>query len=235
MLEGCFERVEIVDLYYSRGFGGIYRRPDVAAAGADYALVERGEGFVDGAVVAIVEDENFRALGDFAGDANGETVGVSGGERELPVAKAESALQLFADPEGIFGGKHQGDAFANAAGDDFGDNIGGMAGHGAGVAETEVDVIAIVDIGEMRAFGGFYEDGKSAGPFFHPIHGDAAEEGGLGGAIQGRGPGVVHHETALFTVAEILQVLAIDSGHVGFGGEKIIGTGRMGKAKCPRR
>jgi hypothetical protein len=41
-----------------------------------------------------------------------------------------------------------------------------VAGHGAGVTEAEVDVIAIVDVGEMRALGGFDEDGESAGPFF---------------------------------------------------------------------
>src|SRR6266481_3000718 len=70
MLEGAFERVEIVELDDARGFGGIDRRADIAAARGDYTVFERGEGFVDGAVVAIVKNENFRTLGDFAGDSN---------------------------------------------------------------------------------------------------------------------------------------------------------------------
>src|SRR6266478_3764975 len=74
----------------SAGFTG---RANVATAGDDDAVfVERGEGFVDGAVVAIVENENFRALSDFACDADGEAVGGGGGERELPVGEAEAAL-----------------------------------------------------------------------------------------------------------------------------------------------
>jgi len=38
------------------------------------------EGFVDRAVVAPVEDENLRAAGDLACQADGKAVGVSGGE-----------------------------------------------------------------------------------------------------------------------------------------------------------
>ena len=38
MLERGFEGVQIVELDDARGFGGIYRRTDVAAARADYAV-----------------------------------------------------------------------------------------------------------------------------------------------------------------------------------------------------
>src|SRR5229473_7294096 len=149
-----------------------------------------------------MEDENFWTLGDFAGDANGEAVGVGGGERELPVGEAEAALQVFADPQRIFGGEHERDAFADAAGDSLGDDVGGMAGHGAGVAEAKVDVIAIVDVGEVGAFGGFDEDGKGAGPFFHPVHGNAAEEGGLGALVESGGAGMVGDEAGGFGFME---------------------------------
>ena len=154
MLERVFESGEIVEFDDARGFGGIYGRADIAAARADDAVVKRDEGFVHRAVIAVVEDENFGALRDFAGDANGETIGVGGGERELPVGQAEAALEIFADPERVFGGKHERDAFADAAGDGVGDDIGRMAGHGAGVAEAEVDVVVAVNVGEMRAAGG---------------------------------------------------------------------------------
>jgi hypothetical protein len=104
MLEGIFEDVEIVEFDHPGGFGGIEGWADVAAARADDTVLKRGEGCVYGAVIAIVEDEDFRTLGDFAGDSNGEAVGVGGGECELPVWQAEATLEILADPKGIFGG-----------------------------------------------------------------------------------------------------------------------------------
>ena len=202
MLERALECVKVVEFDNSSGFGGIDGRADIAAARADDAVFERGEGFVDCAVVAEVEDEDLRALGDFAGDSNDEAVGVGGSERELPVGEAEAALEIFADPEGIFGGKHEGDARAHAAGDGFGDNVGRVASHGAGVAEAEVDVFAAVHVGEVRAFGGLDEDRESAGPFFHPVHGDAAEEGGLGALVKSGGLGMVGEETGFLALLE---------------------------------
>jgi len=68
------------------GYGGIDGRADVAAPRSGGAVGMKGdEGFVDRAVVAPVEDENLRAAGDLACQADGKAVGVSGGERELPV------------------------------------------------------------------------------------------------------------------------------------------------------
>ena len=40
---------------------------------------------------------------------------------------------------------------------------------------------------------------------------------------------MVDHETVLFTVTVVFQFFAIDGGHGGFGGEKIVGMGRTGK------
>src|SRR5260370_26402829 len=117
-------------------------------------------------------------------------MGVGGSERKLPKGKTEAALEIFADPEGVIGGEHESDAFFGAAGDGFDDDFGRVAGHGAGVAEAKVDVFAAVDGNEMRAFGGFDEDREWARPFFHPVHGDAAEEGGLGALVEGGGVGV---------------------------------------------
>src|SRR5205814_10236810 len=116
MLDGIFEDVEIVEFDYAGGFGGIDGWADVAAARADDTVFKCGEGFVYGAVIAIVEDEDFRTLGDFAGDSNGEAVGVGGGVCELPIWQAEATLEIFADPKGIFGGEHEGDAVLDTAG-----------------------------------------------------------------------------------------------------------------------
>ena len=59
-----------------------------------------------------------------------------------------------------------------------------MARHGCSVAEAKVNVFAAIHVGKMRAFGGLDEDGESASPFFHPVHGDAAEERGLGATVE---------------------------------------------------
>jgi len=48
--------------------------------------------------------------------------------------------------------------------------------HRTGVTKTEVNIFAVVDVGDVREFGGFDEDRESASPFFHPVHRDAAEE-----------------------------------------------------------
>src|SRR5260370_24409719 len=114
-------------------------------------------------------------------------MGVGGSERKLPKGKTEAALEIFADPEGVIGGEHESDAFFGAAGDGFDDDFGRVAGHGAGVAEAKGDVFAAGDVNEMRAFGGFDQDRESAGPFFHPVSGGAAAEGGLGRLVGGAG------------------------------------------------
>src|SRR5271169_2966866 len=103
---------------------------------------------------------------DFAGDANGEAIGVRGGERELPVRQTEAALQFFADPHGIFCGQHECQTLAEAIGDCVHYGFGGMTSHCAGVAETEVDVVVAVYVGEMRTAGVSDEDGEFASPFF---------------------------------------------------------------------
>ena len=213
MLESVFEGLQVVELDDASGFGGIDGRADIAAARADNAVVERDKSFVHGAVIAVVENENFGALRDFACDANGEAVGVGGGERELPERKAETALEIFADPERVLGGKHERDAFAHAAGNGFGDDLRRVAGHGAGVAEAEVDVIVAINVGEMGASGGFHEDREGAGPFVHPVHGDAAEKRALGAEIEFGGTRVIGDETFFFALVKGAEARAVDGGH----------------------
>src|SRR6267143_418692 len=124
MLERAFERAEIVEFDDAGGFGGIDGRADIAAAGADHAIFEPGKRFIHGAVVTVVEHKDFRTLRDFTGDANGEAIGVGGAESKLPVGETEAALEIFTDPEGVFGGAHESDAYFDAARDSFGDDFG---------------------------------------------------------------------------------------------------------------
>ena len=73
-----------------------------------------------------------------------------------------------------------------------------MAGHGAGVTEAEVDVLVAVDVGETRARASATKTGKFAGPFFHPVHGDPAEEGFLGAFVERGGFGMGRDEIIFF-------------------------------------
>jgi len=213
MLESVFEGLQIIEFDDARGFGGIYGRADIAAARAYYAIVKRYERFIYRAVIAVMKDQDFGALRDFAGDANGETVGVGGAQRELPVGQAEATLEIFADPERVFGGKHVRDPFADAVSHSIGDDWRRVAGHRAGVAEAEVDVVVAVDVDEMRAAGGFYEDGESAGPFVHPVHGNAAKEGRLGSKIEFSGTRMPGNEALFFASVERLKFGAVDGSH----------------------
>ena len=71
-------------------------------------------------------------------------------------------------------------------------------------AEAEIDVVPAVDVGEVCAFGGLDEEGESAGPFFHPVHGDATEEGALGALVESGGVGMVGEEAGFFAFLERL-------------------------------
>src|SRR6266852_2509246 len=88
-----------------------------------------------------------------------------------------------------------------------------MARHGSGVAEAKVNVFAAIHVGKMRAFGRLDEDGESASPFFHPVHGDAAEEGGLGTIVESSGYGVSGEEAGIFASLESFPFGAVAGGH----------------------
>ena len=112
---------------------------------------QRGERLVDGAVVAPVEHEDLRPPGDRAGDPQREAVGVRRGQRELPVGQPEAPRQLLADPQRVLARQHQRDAARRLRRDRAQRRLGRVAGHRAGVAEAEVDVLVPVDVGEARA------------------------------------------------------------------------------------
>jgi hypothetical protein len=70
-----------------------------------------------------------------------------------------------------------------------------------------------VNILEMRAVGFGDEDGKFAGPFFHPIHGDAAEEGFLCAGVESGGERAFIDEFFFFAGHQGVEAGAVD-GHV---------------------
>ena len=81
--------------------------------------VKRDEGLIHRAVIAPVEDQNLGASCDLPRQADGESVRVGGGERELPVGQAESLLQFFGDENRVFAGQHQRDAAPHLLFDGF--------------------------------------------------------------------------------------------------------------------
>jgi hypothetical protein len=88
-----------------------------------------------------------------------------------------------------------------------------VASHGARVAEAEVDVVMAINVGEVRAAGGFYKDWECAGPLVHPIHRHAAEEGRLGAKIEFRGTRMIGDEAFFFALVKRLKTSAVDVGH----------------------
>jgi hypothetical protein len=84
-----------------------------------------------------------------------------------------------------------------------------------------------VNVNEVRAAGGFYKHWKGPRPLVHPIHGDAAEERGLGSEIKFSGARVGGDEAFFFALVESVEFGAVDGIH-GCG-KTIFGMMGMGK------
>ena len=65
----------------------------------------------------------------------------------------------------------------------------GVAGHGAGVSEGEVDVLVPVDVGDPAAAGGAERQREAARPHVHPGHRHPAEQV-VGGPVRGQRSGM---------------------------------------------
>ena len=180
MAQRGFQRRQIVELDDACRERRVHGRPDVPLARHHAAVPKRRERLVDRAVIAPVEHQNLGAAGNFARQADGEAVGVGGGDGELPVRKAEAAGQLLAYPNRIFGREHEREAEPSLRAYGFDGGGRGMSGHRPGVAEAEVQIAVPVDVGEVPAVAGRGEQRKPAGPPLHPLHGHAAEQGAAG-------------------------------------------------------
>jgi hypothetical protein len=77
-----------------------------------------------------------------------------------------------------------------------------LAGYRTVVTKAKVYVVAAIHIGEMCSVGFCDEHRKSAGPFFHPVHGNAAEEGVLSAFVQGCGFRAIGDEFPFFASDE---------------------------------
>src|SRR4029077_16979971 len=68
-------------------------------------------------------------------------------------------------------------------------------------------------VSEMCAVGGLHEDRKSPSPFFHPVHGYAAEKGRLGAFVKCGGFWMVGDEALRFALVKLPKFRAIDRAH----------------------
>ena len=166
------QAVPLDHLAVDRGSTG---RLGVAGLGPRDAVVDGDDGLVDGAVVAVVVDEDLGTLRRVACEAHGEAVGVRRRERELPVLQAEAAAELGGHPERVLGREHGRDAAAGLLRDGPDRGVGRVAGHRARVPEAEVDVLVAVDAREARAVGLGDVGRERARPARHPVHGHAVE------------------------------------------------------------
>ena len=175
--ERSFERLDVIERHYPGRLRRIDWGSEVAPAGFDASVVgQPGERLVDRSVVVEVVNGDERPVGDRPGEADRESVGIGRRDRELPVAKAKPPLQLLTDPGGIFGRQHVGDAARQLPLDGGDRRPGAVTGHGARVAETEVDVVMAVDAREVRTARPIHERRISAGPLHHPVHGNAGKQ-----------------------------------------------------------
>ncbi len=163
-----------------------------------YAIFQCDEGFVHATVIAPVVDQDLATAGNLTGQPNGKAVGISSAECELPIGQAEALLQFFADPDGIFAGQHQRDPASQLLLHRGNCGRRRVAGHGAGVAEAEIDVAMPVHVEQLGAVSLAHERRESAGPFCHPIHGHSAKQRFAGALEQGPRFGPFVNEFFLF-------------------------------------
>ncbi len=220
VLEHGLHGPELVELRHPRGLGGIERRPHEALAGAGEALlVEHHERLVDRAVVAPVEDSDPRTAGHVPAHPDHPAVRVGGSERELPVGHAEAPGELGADPGGILGREHRGDALD--AGERPHRRPGRVARHGAGVPEAEVGVLDAVHVHERGPVRPVEVEREAAGPHRHPGHRDAREEARARLLVELPGARVVPLEPLALARGELGQAHA--GGSVGERRARLVG------------
>ena len=184
--------------------------PRAPGRGDDPVAVQDGEGLVDGAVVAPVHHRDPGAPGEVPGEAQHEPVGVGGRHRELPGGQPEPAGQLLAHPGGVRRGQHRGQPAGRLAGDGLGDLGERVPGHGAGVAQAQVDVLETVDVGQPRAGGVVDEERERPGPPGHPRHRHPGQERAVGLRGELGGAGVQLGEAGLLGGTELGETLTVD-------------------------
>ena len=113
--------------------------------------MESHERFVDRAVIATVEHQDFRPTGDGARHTQRKAIRIGRGGGDLPVWQAKALDQQATHRDGVRGRQHVRQAFAGLALDRRDDGRRRMSEHRAGVAEAEIRVFVTVDVTQRGA------------------------------------------------------------------------------------
>ena len=187
MGEFTFESLEVVVLGHPAGEQDVGRRTDVARPGHPLPVrADHDQRLIDAPVIAIVVDQDLGPPRHRPSQPDRPSICVGGGQREAPVGEAESPRQLRADPGSVFRGHHRGGAaeLGESSLNRFDRRGRGVPGHGAGIAQTEVDQVVPIDILDMGSPGFGEIEGKATGAFVHPGHRDPPKKV-PGGGVRG--------------------------------------------------
>ena len=178
--EGLFQSLNIVERDYHRCHVGIDGCPDVASPLNHFPVpIQGGKGLVNTAVVAVVHDQHFAFSRHLSGVANHGAIGISGGQRELPLGHSKPLCEHARSDGGILSGQHGGDSLGHLVGNCSDCGLRRVTHHGAGVAETQINVVDAIDARKVSALGTLYVHRPRTWPLSHPEHGNPIGHGGL--------------------------------------------------------
>src|SRR5680860_612644 len=158
----------------------VHGRPYVTWPRSGDAVGDSDECLVYGAMVASVEDKDLRPFRDVSSQTYYKPVGIGSGHSHLPVGETEARGEFLGCKDGVLRGEHQGDSPPQLLGDRIHGGRRRVPGHGAGIAQAEVQVTDAIHVGEIGAAGFGYEHWVRTRPASHPIHGNTVEKMGSG-------------------------------------------------------
>ena len=176
-LQCSFQRLQIIKLDNLGSDRRIHRRPHVPASRLAMTIFGQGDkALIHSPVIAPVKNQNLRSSGNLPRQSYAEAIGISSGQRELPVRQSKTFLQLFADNGCVFTGKHQRHTAANLLLDCSDHSRRRVPCHRSRIAKTKIDVPVSINIKEVRSLGLADKRGKSPSPLHHPIHRHSAQQ-----------------------------------------------------------
>ena len=162
-------------------------------------------------MIAAVHDHDLVATGHGAREAQGETVRVAGGGRDLPVRQAEALDEKLADGQRVLGRQHIGQPTARLGRNGTHDGRRRMPEHRAGIAEAEIRKPVAVDIGQRRAGCLGNDHRKRHGPVEHPLQREAGVVAMVPGGREALGLGAGGGEAGGFALPDGLNAAGLDT------------------------
>lgn len=127
-------------------------------------------------MVAAIEHQHLGPSRDGPRESDGETVGIGCRHRDLPALQPEVALEGGLDMDGTFGRHHHRKPARGSLSQGICEPNGVVSKERCRVAETEIEVVVTVHIGDVTTLGILREQGKGRRPFGHPVHRHPVEQ-----------------------------------------------------------